>query len=95
VQPRELPLMFDYEAGLILVLSALSEDKLAGGTGWPQRKERLKEGRRLLRQVRERFFGEDGPAHPDLKRWIAIAKELRDDGYARTEIPEPNFVTVE
>ncbi len=95
VRPREMPLLCDYEAGLILILSVLTEDQRCGGVGWRERPERVSEGWHLLRQVRERYFGEDGPAHPDLERWLVIAGELRGGGQVCTPIPEPNFVTVE
>ncbi|MCU0837256.1 MAG: C45 family autoproteolytic acyltransferase/hydrolase [Rhodospirillales bacterium] len=95
VRPRELPLLCDYEAGLILILSVLTEDQRHGSAGWHERQERVSEGWHLLRQVRERYFGEDGPVHPDLERWLVIAAELRDGGQVCTPIPEPNFVTVE
>ena len=93
--PAYRPLMHPYEAGLVAILSTVTEDIIQGGTGWTGRSERLADARALLDGLKQDFFGADKPAHFDLERWLEKIDELEEKGGADVELPEPIFVTVE
>ena len=92
--PRVMPLMHPYDAALVLVLSAATEDCLTGGMAWDGRKERLDEAEALFKQVKRNYFG-DKRAHFDLVDWIDLVEEIADKGGAAVDLPEPNFITAE
>lgn len=95
VQPRYQPVLLAYEAGLVSILSTVTEDKLHGSLDWPGRQARIDEGHMLFTQVKERFFGDKGPAHFDLERWLKRIEKMRQKGAAEVDWPEPNFITAE
>lgn len=95
--PAELsfqPLLHEYEAALVLTLSAVTEDRLQGGTGWIGRGRQLKEARALLRALKAAEFGASA-AHFDLERWIERINDIKNSGIADGDLPAPSFITVE
>jgi hypothetical protein len=93
--PRAMPLMHPYEAALVGLLSAATDDLRHGGTGWQGRKTRLSQAEKLLKQVKMEVFGKGKRAHFDLENWLDLLQEVRDKGGASVALPEPNFVTAE
>jgi hypothetical protein len=92
--PLVAPLLHPYEAALALALSVPGEDRLAGGSGWPGRAERLDEALTLLDDLADRHFRSEGiPPHVDLARWIDRVRAIRRGDPA--DVPDPSFVTVE
>ncbi|MEQ8356231.1 MAG: C45 family autoproteolytic acyltransferase/hydrolase [Kiloniellaceae bacterium] len=93
--PRIMPLMHPYEAALVALLSSVTEDLRFGDTTWDGRQERLDMAQALLEEVKRDVFGAGKPAHFDLKNWLKLLAEVRAQGAAAIELPEPNFVTAE
>ena len=94
-RPRYQPLMYAYEAALVAVLSAASEDCLSVSNNWDGRRQRLDDARELLDMVKVEIFGAQMPGHFDLDRWRDVADEIEDKGGYEAKLPDPNFITVE
>lgn len=93
-RPAAPPLLHAYEAALVLTLSVVSGDRLAGGDAWPERAARLAEARALLEDLAERLFrAAGGRVHDDLEHWLQRIDRLAA-GRA-IDLPTANFVTVE
>lgn len=93
--PRVRPVLFEYEAGLVLALAVVTEDRLRGGWKWDGRAAQLHAARALLAGLRDRLFGAGAPAHFDLVAWIDRIDAITAGDSAAVALPEPNFVTVE
>lgn len=93
--PRLRPLLFDYEAGLVLALAVVTEDRLRGGWTWDGRAAQLQAARGLLAGLRDRLFPAGAPAHFDLVAWIDRIDAIMTRDSAGVALPDPNFVTVE
>lgn len=94
-QLRYQPVLLAYEAGLVSILSTVTEDKLRGSKSWPGRQDRINQARTLLTEVKTRFFGDKGPAHFDLERWLESIDVVEQKEEAEVDWPEPNFITAE
>ncbi|NIA69821.1 hypothetical protein HBA54_14550 [Pelagibius litoralis] len=93
--PRAMPLIHPYEAALVALLSAVTEDLRHGGTGWDGRSARLEEAKNLLTSIQEETFGKDEPAHFDFDNWLDLLAAVSEEGGQAVELPEANFVTAE
>lgn len=93
--PRLRPVLHEYEAGLVLALAAVTEDRLHGGATWDGRAAQVQAARALLAGVRDRLFGPGVPAHFDLLAWLDRIDAIAAGDSAGVALPEPNFVTVE
>jgi hypothetical protein len=92
--PRYMPRLFEYEAGLVCLLSTATEDCIIGNRDWDGRARRLDEARHLLEGLKSRCFRRNA-AHFDLETWIDLVQEMKDKGGSNIELPDPNFITVE
>ncbi|HMA13204.1 MAG: hypothetical protein ACM35H_13305, partial [Bacteroidota bacterium] len=92
--PRAMPLMHPYEAGLVALLSAATEDRLHQSTAWDGRAERLALARQLLQEVQQQYFGPKR-AHWDLVDWLERLDTLEAKGAAAVELPDPVFTSAE
>jgi hypothetical protein len=92
--PRAMPLMHPYEAGLAMLLSAATEDRLHQSTAWEGRAERLTLARQLLQQVKQQYFGAKR-AHYDLVDWLERLDAIEAKGAAAVDLPDPVFTSAE
>jgi hypothetical protein len=83
-----------YEAALILAYSAQSEDILQKSTDWRNRADRLDEARRLIGEVRKRYFSGTTP-HRDLTKWLDRLDDLERKGGDHFDPPPANFIVIE
>lgn len=93
--PRVMPLLHPFEAALVALLSAVTEDLRHGNTAWEGREARLDEAKALFLQLQQDHFGTDGPVHFDLEDWMDLLEEVREQGGGAVDLPEANFVTAE
>lgn len=92
--PRVMPLMHPYEAGLVTLLSVATEDRLHQSTAWSGRAERIGLARKLLLQVKQKYFG-NKRAHYDLVDWLERLDTLEAEGVDALELPDPVFTSAE
>jgi tetratricopeptide (TPR) repeat protein len=85
----------DFEAALILILSAVAADKVHGNLKWTGRGERFAEARMLLRKLRAAHFPGGRAVHRDLRDWEKRLARIEAKGGGAVELPEDNFITVE
>jgi hypothetical protein len=93
--PCVQPVLHEYEAGLVLALSVMTEDRLCGRWDWDGRTAQLQAAKSLLVGLRDQLFGVGAPAHFDLQAWIDRIDAIMTRNSAEVTLPEPNFVTVE
>jgi hypothetical protein len=92
--PRVMPLMHPYEAGLVHLLSAATEDLLQGSTAWDGRAGRIAKARVLLQQVKQDYFGAKR-VHWDLEDWLERVNEIDTKGGSGVDLPAPIFTSAE
>jgi hypothetical protein len=89
-----MPLMHPYEAGLVHLLSAATEDLLHGSTAWDGRTGRIAKARALLQQMKQAYFGAKR-AHWDLEDWLERVDEIDTKGGSGVDLPAPIFTSAE
>ncbi len=94
LDPRYMPRLIPYEAGLVHLLSTVTEDCLVGHLDWDGRARRLDAALELLRRTRDRFFPRV-KAHFDLAAWIDRVQEVKERGGRAVDLPHLSFITIE